>query len=433
MSILQPSQVDIKNISLSNHDKSDLIGINHKKTKLLEYIQAIDFYESVFSPFITAEITMIDGGNFRERYNISGGEDFEIEFVGFGTDIPLKYSLAVNEIVSILPNTNLRSKNVTLRLASKELLIDSSTTVSKSYAVGTKEIIQDLIGKTLKSKKEVYVEDTKDLPIIIIPFLSPLKAVDFVRQRLVSPKFSSSTFMFYEDSEGYKLTTAEGLVERSLNSKAALQTFFQREGISQRVKGNPTDLDSHHLFSNLTIQNPFNIGEMFRNGSLKTVVTQFDITTKQYQKKVFGNNPSSSPFRDYTQGNNPSITNTLYKEYSETENKPLFLPFSKYKDTDNTTSNFLYDTVAERLCYSSLFTQQRMYVDIPGNTRIKAGSIIELKIPRYSSLNEIKQNNEMDSGKYLVTAVKHSITVSDTSKYDTHLELMRFGRGEFIK
>ena len=53
-----------------------------------------------------------------------------------------------------------------------------------------------------------------------------------------------------------------------------------------------------------------------------------------------------------------------------------------------------------------------------------------LKVPRYDALNAKNGNNQMESGYYLVTACKHSVTNSDTAKYDTHLELMRFGRGK---
>ena len=39
----------------------------------------------------------------------------------------------------------------------------------------------------------------------------------------------------------------------------------------------------------------------------------------------------------------------------------------------------------------------------------------------------------MDSGYYLVTGCKHTVTNGDTAKFDSHLELMRFGRGVLNK
>jgi hypothetical protein len=162
---------------------------------------------------------------------------------------------------------------------------------------------------------------------------------------------------------------------------------------------------------------------------LKSIISQYDLTTKKFETRVFENSPSNNIFVDSTNGSNPLITSTIYNDFSQNNNKPYFLPFSKYKDTNNNSTNFLYDTVAERLCFSNLFTMEKTYIDVPGNTRINAGSIIFLQVPRYDALESKQPSNQMDSGYYMVTACKHTITNADTAKYDTHLELMRFGRG----
>jgi hypothetical protein len=421
---LRPSQCDIKKISITNHTKSIVID---KQSSFLEFFGSLDIFENVFCPFITADLVLLDGASFIEKYNITGNEDFEIEIVGYGSDQPLKYKLKVSELIYNVPNPNLRSKNVGLRLVSEEYLRDSANHISKSYNVGTGDIVRDITSNILKSKKKLFVEESKDLPLTVIPYLTPFQSIDFIRKRLVSQKYKSSTFLFYETSDGYLLTTVEGLFERE-SSKA--QKFFQNEAISQDVKGGSiSDFDSFHLFFNYTVKSSFNLNHSLKYGGLRTLVSQYDITTKKYQQRLFQNNPSNKFFVDKSGGMNPIITQTIFNEYSQNSGKPLFIPFSKYKDTDNNTDNFLFDTVAERLCFSNLFTMEKTFIDIPGNTRINAGSIIHLQVPRYDSLESKQPSNQMDSGHYMVTAVKHTITNSDTARYDTHLELMRFGRG----
>ena len=125
------------------------------------------------------------------------------------------------------------------------------------------------------------------------------------------------------------------------------------------------------------------------------------------------------------------MSNEVFQQYSSNNPKPILLPFSKYINSENPAFNFIFDSVAERICFSNLFTQKRIYVDIPGNTLLNAGSVINLKVPRYNAVDVSKSSNEMESGQYLVTACKHSITNADSAKYDTHLELMRIGRGVF--
>ena len=427
--ILKPSQCVITNISIKTQQKQTI----NKDSKLLEFFGSLDVYENIFSPFITADLSILDGASFLETYNISGNEDFEIEFIGYGNDQPLKYTFKIIELITNLPADTLRAKHIVLRLASTEFLVDCSTSIAKSYSSGTKEIVKDIVSTFLKSKKSLFVEDAKGTPLVTIPFLSPFKAIDFIRQRIVSEKYKSSSYLFFENSKGFNLTTVEGIVEREQKNNP--QKFFQSEPISQNVKNGraSTDIDAHHVFFNHTIQSSFDLSSTFKTGGLRTNVTQFDLTTKEYKSRTFFNNPSNKLFVDTTSGANPLVSRTVFDEYSSNKNKPLLLPYSKYKDTNNPTSNFIYDTVAERLCFSSLFTQELTYIDIPGNTLLGAGSLIYLNVPRYNSLQSIKNSNEMVSGYYMVTACKHSITNADTAKFDTHLELMRFGRGVLDK
>lgn len=429
---LRPGQCDIKNISITDHKKSVVVNKEYASAKILEFVDTIDITESIFSSHIIADVTFNDGGNFKERFNISGDEEFIIEFQGYGSDVTLKYKLRVVEMSAVIPNSNLRSKVFKIRLASKELLIDSAHAIAKSYAAGTRTILEDIIRKHLSSKKKLFIEDTKDPQKMVIPYLSPFQAIDFVRQRSVSAKYKSSTFLFFETSEQYNFATIEGLLERG--SKSELQKFMQQEDVSQNVKGSQssvTDMESFRLFSNYTVKDLFNLNNYFKLGGMQTTVSQYDFTSKKYTSKLFQNKPSSKLFYEFSNAKNPDITNTLFNEYSKYNTKPLLIPFQKYKDTTTVTNNYVYDTIAERVCYANLFTHEKTYVDIPGNTRIHAGTIIELEIPKYNGQNSKKGKNTMDSGKYIVTSVRHSVKNADSSKYDSHLELMRFGKGVY--
>jgi len=431
---LNPGQCDVKRMSITDHKKSIKIDKDTANAKLIEYIDTINIYESIFTSHINADISFLDGASFKERFNISGDEDFEIEFLGYGNDTPLNYKLKVVEMANLIPNNNLRAKNFTLRLASPELLIDSASTIAKSYSAGTKIILQDIIQKFLGSRKQLFIEETKDPPTLVIPYLSPFQAIDFVRQRAVSSKYKSSTFLFFETNQQYNFVTIEGLLDRG--SKAKKQKFMQREDVSQNVKGNQasiTDKDSFHLFFNYTVKDLFNLNNYFKNGALQSVVTEFDITTKSVKKRLFQNTPGSKFFFEFAEARNPDISTTLFNGYSKYITKPYFVPFAKYKDSNNQTSNFVYDTLLERICYANLFTHEKTYIDIPGNTLLKAGDIIELEIPKYEGQESKKGRNDMDSGMYLITSIKHSIKIADSSKYDTHLELMRFGKGVYEK
>jgi len=427
--ILRPSQCDIKEISISNNNKDFSYDIGQG---LMDFVHSIDIYESIYTPYITADVNMVDGANLKERLNLSGGENFKIKFLGYGNDQPLEYNLKLGEIGGVIPAQNLRSKAYTMRMYSGEYILNSAKTVAKSYSTSTKNIIEDIIGGVLGSQSKVFVEPTKDLPVVVIPYMNPFTAISFVRQRSVSAKDVSTPILFFENQYGYFFTTVEALFNNGGAGSSEVQSFFQREAISTNVKGSEgtvSDINAHKLFANYTVKTPVDVVNLLDEGGLNCVISDFDLNTKRYQRRVFSNAPGNKSFVDFAGGTNSLLTNKINEEYAPFAGKSFMVPFAKYKDSTNPTIDFMYDSLAEKYSYTNLLTQQKTYVDIPGNTKITAGSIISLDIPRHQALLNGKEKNEVDSGKYLVSSVRHSINVLVDSKYDTHLELIRYGRG----
>lgn len=428
--ILRPSQCDIKEISITNNAKSDTFD---KSKGILQFVQSIDIYESVYTPYIIADVTIIDGASFKEKFNLSGGEDFKIKFLGFGNDEPIEYSLKLGEISGVITTENLRSKNYKLRMYSSEYLLNSAKVISRSFSTSTDSIIKTIVGTYLESKKNVSVEPTKDLPVVVIPYLTPFTAISFIRQRSISNNNKSSPLFFFENKYGYFFTSTDSIINAGGAGSTTIDTFFQREGVSTNIKGPEgtiSDINAHKLFANYTVKTPVDVPHLLNDGGLNSVVSDYDFNTKTYRRRLFTNTPSNKSFVDFTSGTNSLLTDSISEQYSPYVGKGFLIPFSKYKDTTNPTNNFLYDSLAEKYSYSNLLTQQKTYIDIPGNTKITAGSLIELIVPRHDAMFDNKDKNEMESGKYLVASVRHTLSVSADSKYDTHLELIRYGRGK---
>ena len=237
---------------------------------------------------------------------------------------------------------------------------------------------------------------------------------------------------FFENQKGYFFTSVNTIFANNGAGSSEVQTFFQKEGISSNVKGNQssiTDLNAYKLFANYTVQTPVDVSSLLSEGGINCVISDFDFNTKKFKRRLFTNSPGNGSFVDFTDGKNSLVTKKIFDDYSKFVGKGFLLPFAKYKDVDESTMNFLYDSLAEKYSYTNSLTQQKTFIDIPGNTKIMAGSIINLEVPRHDSLFDSKDKNEVESGKYLVSSVRHSINVLLDSKYDTHLELIRYGRG----
>lgn len=430
---LRPGQCDIRSLSLTNHTRDSVYDI---PKGILNHVQSVDLYESIFTPYITADVNINDGTSLKEKMNFSGGEDFTIKFLGYGDDNPVTYNMKVAEIGLSVVADNLRSKTYTLRMYSSEYLLNAARTVSKSYSTSASNIVSDLVSGFLNSEKPIYTDPTKDLPVVVIPYMDPMTAISFIRQRSVSTTNAGSPLLFFENQKGYFFTTTDSIFKNNGAGSSKVHTFFQKEGISTNVKGSQgsiSDFDAYRLFSNYTVKTPVNVGFLLERGGLNTVVSEFDLNTKSFKKRLFSNTPSNKTFADPADKANSLLTDTIQNDYGAYTGKSFLVPFATYKDTTNRTANFIYDAVAEKYGYTNLLTQQKTYIDIPGNTQVMAGSIVYLNVPRHDSSFDLKDKNEYESGRYLVSSVRHSISVLADSKYSTHLELIRYGRGVLSK
>ncbi len=428
--ILRPGQCDIKQLTFTSNS-GEVLNIENG---ILEYIDSIDIFESVFTPYVVVDMVMVDGSNFRERFNISGDEDLIIEFKGYGSENTVFYNLGLVETKGIITTENLRSKSVALRFASKEYIYDSTLSVFKSYSVSVEEIIKDIHKTYLRSSKPLTVEPSKDFPTVVIPFLSPFSALSFLRKRAVSEQNPSSPFLVFENQKGIFFTTIDHIFKSGGAGSSEIFTYHQQEAVSSNIKGSQgtiTDYDAFKIFSNYSVNSPVDLAHLLDEGGLNTVIAEFDLTTKQYRRRLFTNQPGNNSFTRFTKESNEQLTREIFQKYSQFVGKGMLIPSAKYKDTVNPTNNFIYDSLAEKVSFTNIFTQQKTYVDVPGNVKIMAGSIVNLQVPRHNGLNEKKDKNEMDSGLYMVSSVRHTIQNSIDAKYTTHLELMRYGRGVF--
>jgi hypothetical protein len=91
------------------------------------------------------------------------------------------------------------------------------------------------------------------------------------------------------------------------------------------------------------------------------------------------------------------------------------------------------DFLAKEKAVLQQYGTHRIQIAIPGNPNVIAGKCINVIIPKADDTEMgRKQNDRYLSGKYLVTAVAHNLSVP-TGKYATVIECMRNNYQERIQ
>jgi len=300
--------------------------------------------------------------------------------------------------------------------------------ITKSYRKSSLGIIEDILKNETKSSKKIISEPTKDLEVIVVPYLSPFEAIDMIRKRTVSTKNASSIFTFFETHAGYTFKTIEQIIEDGV--KYNVPTYTQKMELAHTFKGpasQVSDVNQGFTFYGYTVPRDFDLAEQLDKGALQTTLRQYDFVTKklstkkfQYDKKLFKNLNGTNA--------ESQLSKQVIDKFYNTENKAFFIPFMSYRETANKKINFNYDVMLEKISFASIFTQYRTLISVPGNNELKAGDIIALDAPRY---DENGGKNTVTSGNYLISTLNHNISIGLEPKYTCSLELLRGEKGKF--
>ena len=202
-----------------------------------------NIYESLFSPYLTADIQLSDGVGLMESVPIIGEETihFQAKTKGIVRDrspknnFPGPFEGSQNEgrislsfrVVKINDIVKLNDQMMTYRLSlvSEEAIINIKQKVRKSaldpvdfkpsrISDVVKRLYKQYFKKDRPHAKKIFIEPTKNNTDLIIPNQTPFKAFNFLASRAVANEKHAvgSSFVFYESIRGFFFISMETLM-----------------------------------------------------------------------------------------------------------------------------------------------------------------------------------------------------------------------------
>lgn len=207
-----PGEARIRQISINGSD-------------LTPYVRELSISESMFKPFRSAEIIIIDNNNIAKQLKLQGNEEIRIAFdAGYGKVYESKMRVVSPENGNY--SQNMRYQAFKLNAVSESFFKNKTSTVQKSFKniIGTEAIkkIHDelkLGGNLNMSASKGYIGENEPY---IVSNLNPFDAIHGIRTRLASDKYKTGAYTYFEDGDGnYILKPLEELFD-TLQSQAML-------------------------------------------------------------------------------------------------------------------------------------------------------------------------------------------------------------------
>ena len=424
---------------------------------LTAHLQYIEYFENIMSPTISMNMKISSTFNFVSKLPIRGGERIAMEvetlsgIFKFGTIekdqgiVPDSGELYVYKIEHLDQPTTAQS--FTLKITSPEYFANETSRCTKKYKLAKIHVhIKDILGNVMKVDPDKFAKDgliesttnsysfignTKK-PFHTISWLCP-KAIKGSKQGVSGEGEQAKTvgtagYLFFENKKGFNFKSIESLVARTRKGEGESSENADAKIRGEEIHGpylhpgmgamgNAYKLEENFKINHFHVNRGTDIRKALAVGQYANRTVFFDSLTHVVSNYNYNLLPKDKKKKD-----DGALQNQLGDDDENivgissdlsSANSRLFVRISDHGTLGVGAQGFetsgidqAYQAKAASR-YNQLFSQS-IDIQIPLNTRIKVGDLINCVFP------EMKQgmSSELDqsaSGNYLVTRLNHHI------------------------
>mgnify|MGYP003137600109 FL=1 len=373
----------------------------------------INYFESIESPSISMTLTFIDVDQVLGRKGITGGEFINLTIQDGEVDkfkITDDHKMMLNSVRNMGTETN--KQFATLEFISTETIVNETARVTKKFTGNVANIVEELLvsdKKGIQTKKKLEKDQAANSYSFIGNLKRPIDTIQWLCPKTQSSK-TNFGFLFYENLDGYHFKSIENLLKQ--------------DPIEYTYTDKP---DDPNIGPFKILQNNLNqtndIGMNCRMGMYANRTIYIDIENQTNQEVDFKiteldlNKPvklldgiEDFPTRLMLRVNDFGVAQV---GAAKSDVQPLS-ELAVYQNKSYIRNNLLFS--------------QSLSIAIPLNTTLRAGFMINVKLPLKKGDGESptdstgNEKTNDPSGKYLISELRHVIGAGAA---ETQLTLIR--------
>lgn len=394
-----------------------LIGASGKSVDLRSIMEEINVFEDIFSPCITGNILVTDSSNIINTLPITGHEYLLINFTKPSQHISFNKMFRLYKISDRKQSSD-QNEVYILHFCSEEMVLNETMRISKIYTgKAIYQIIQDIAMRYLhinaKKFPETHLRSTTGTFDISIPNWTPFYAINWLSQKAYSSQYQGAAYVFFESRDGFHFISLEELVKKPpvqklLNSKQRLG--HETDILTPDLQSASESIAEYEYLSMVDVLGEISSGKFA--GTLITVdpVRQRIATLEKNAEDVFSRsmhlntNSLSSNANIRTRSSLGKAPRSYCRLYPTTLGHDT-LQYARTGLHPNQVESWLL----QRNMYLYGLNSNRMNVSVPGNVNLTVGDTVDVDLPAITAQSKKREFDQLYSGKYLITAVRHSI------------------------
>jgi hypothetical protein len=407
------------NVSIGDALVSKLIVVSQRGSlDLTRSFVSASIYESIFTPGVVCDITVLDTQDLIGNLRLQGDET--VNFIFKSPNMKqIDLTVALYELGDQQQLESQRAKTYVLKCVSEEAMYAKTNFVQKSYNDLCSNIIKDLCDSYLRTKKRLEIEETRGVQDILVPHKNPFEAVRMVRSRSISAENNrSSSYVFFEAREN----------ERQILRFCTLESRFATETVKSFKQSGAININSlsneqdNNILSFSIPQQLSSIDKIQFGGPRK--ITTFNFTTWQFETRIV--QTSDTQFKDG--GTGTDVSSAFKNKYFNARIPPqAMIPV----DISQRASTFIPEGTADFEAYIAQMMQNSLRIRVPGDTLLTAGVTIDCTLPNRSASTGNMKEDSLMSGKFLISRIHHRIgMVQERPRYTCIIEGLKGRYGD---
>ena len=396
-------------------------------------IQSFDYYESIMSPSISAQVRILDVDGSLTAKGVYGGEKLAVKIKGvedsefkekefqLTTD---KHELILNTIGDL--TSGVKQQTATLQFVSKDLIKNETARINKRYVGNVTDSVKKILGgpdATDADKKGINTTKSfeSDQAANNYAFVGNKHTAFDIIQRLQpkaagagfdDDKKSDYGFLFFENHDGYHFKS--------------MRALFEPEPTATYAKGEGSESDDFKI-SDYNFGNGNDVVLNLKSGLYNNETTFVELDKTKITKVKFNMaevedlsfKPPELPIKLDGDETKPSrimlrvIDTGVHQHYEEND--------TKLENVEPVADLAVYQNKA--YARFALLNSQSLNITVGLNPDLRAGQTIMVKFPTIDYKTEMGDEKSNDiSGKYLISHLRHEF---EGGEFRTHLRLIR--------
>lgn len=387
---------------------------------------------------------MIDANNLTQLVPIVGDEFIRIAIATPTMDALIFKTFKVYSITDRMMISDSGKQSYIMHFCSPELFIDTLSPIYKTYSGKISTVVQNIYEKYVSTSRYGGEEPTS---LVILgptdnevkftsPGWRPFHCINWLAARSIPEGYKNPGYLFYESNKAYYFANVEALIDVAIQSNSIYQWYTYQA--NKTTGGDPNDqayvknVDRDYgKVEEMTVVQNFNGLRNSQNGYLANRLITLDMLTKDYNIYDYDH---VSGYEDYKHLENiggissadcaPFSKNALHSPAGMVN----FYPQHKYlyNGFKDNVADKIKQTMPRRISTMAELSNFKIEITVPGRTDIEVGAVVGYLYPSASPRDETDKtkfnSDELYTGYYLVTAIRHKITLQ---KHMMILELVK--------